>query len=99
MFAIVNYDNFTIVPDVLDASSEMARGLSERFYWGMTRYTPSSFPRAKFGDEFERCAVAPCNYERREDARAPARNRARLEAVIARRGEQQEAACNPARTA
>ncbi len=70
VFAIVNYDNFTIVPDMLDAYSEMVQGLNERFYSGVTRYTTSSFLRAKLGDALERRAVAPYIYESSEEAHA-----------------------------
>ena len=55
--AIVNYDNFTIFPDVIDEYSAMVRGLVDRFYAGMTRYTTSSFLRTKLGDALSRRAV------------------------------------------
>jgi propionate CoA-transferase len=70
VFSIVNYDNFTILPDVLDAYSEMVQGLNERFYSGVTRYTTSSFLRAKLGDALEQRAVAPYIYESSEEAHA-----------------------------
>ncbi len=68
--AIVNYDNFTIVPDVLDAYSDMVHGLVQRFYSGVTRYTTSSFLRAKLGDALEQRAVAPYIFESAEEAQA-----------------------------
>jgi len=70
VFAIVNYDNFTILPDVLDAYSEVVQGLNERFYSGVTRYTTSSFLRAKLGDALEQRAVAPYIHESSEEALA-----------------------------
>ena len=70
VFAIVNYDNFTILPDVLDAYSDMVQGLMQRFYSGVTRYTTSSFLRAKLGDALERRAVAPYIYESPDEAHA-----------------------------
>ena len=70
VFAIVNYDNFTILPNVLDAYSEMVEGLTRRFYSGVTRYTTSSFLRAKLGDALEQRSVAPYIYESSEEARA-----------------------------
>ncbi len=70
VFAIVNYDNFTILPDLLDAYSQMVQNLMQRFYSGVTRYTTSSFLRAKLGDALEQRAVAPYIYESSEEALA-----------------------------
>lgn len=47
--AIVNYDNFFIAPELLDAYIDMVHELSERFYSGVTRYTTSAFMRSYFG--------------------------------------------------
>lgn len=47
--AIVNYDNFSIVPDLLDAYVEMVHDLTQRFYSRVTRYTTSTFMRSYFG--------------------------------------------------
>ena len=70
VFAIVNYDNFTIGRDLLDAYSEMVLELNRRFYSGVTRYTTSSFLRAKLGDALERRAVSPHIFESSEEAHA-----------------------------
>lgn len=48
--AIVNYDNFSIVPDLLDAYVEMVHDLTQRFYSRVTRYTTSTFMRSYFGN-------------------------------------------------
>lgn len=69
VFAIVNYDNFTILPELLDAYSEMVQGLMQRFYSNVTRYTTSSFLRAKLGDALEQRAVAPYIFESADEAR------------------------------
>jgi propionate CoA-transferase len=66
--AIVNYDNFSIRPDILDAYSEMVMKLVNR-YDGVTRYTTSSFLRMKLGDALKRRGVAPYIYESPEEAR------------------------------
>ncbi len=68
--AIVNYDNFTIAPDMLDAYSDMVQGLTQRFYSSVTRYTTSSFLRAKLGDALEQRAVAPYIFESADEAQA-----------------------------
>jgi propionate CoA-transferase len=72
--AVVNYDHFTILPDVLDAYSEMVKGLVERHYRSVARYTTSSFLRMKLGDALKQRGVAPHIVESaaqaREDMRA-----------------------------
>jgi propionate CoA-transferase len=70
VYAIVNYENFQIFPDIMDAYSEMVRNLSDRFYLGVTRYTTNGFLRTKLGDALSRRAVAPHIYESAEEARA-----------------------------
>ena len=70
VYAIVNYDNFTILPDVLDAYTDMVKGLMDRFYSGVTRYTTSSFLRMKLGDALALRSVAPYIYESSEEAHA-----------------------------
>jgi propionate CoA-transferase len=60
--AIVNYDNFTIAPDLLDAYVEMVNGLTERFYSRVTRYTHSTFMRAYVGAAFTRSHKEPALY-------------------------------------
>jgi len=70
VYAIVNYDNFKIFPDIVDDYSAMVRDLVDRFYSGATRYTTSGFLRAKLGDALNRRAVAPHIYESADEARA-----------------------------
>ena len=43
VYVIVNYDNFEILPDIVDEYSVMVRDLVDRFYSGVTRYTTSGF--------------------------------------------------------
>jgi len=69
-YAIVNYENFTIAPELMDAYGEMVHGLVERYYSGVTRYTTSSFLRMKLGDALQRRDVAPHIYESAEEARS-----------------------------
>ena len=63
VYAIVNYDNFKIEPDLLDAYSAMVRGLMDKYYAEVTRYTTSGFLRMKLGDALARRGVAPHIYE------------------------------------
>jgi propionate CoA-transferase len=69
VYVIVNYDNFTILPDVVDEYARMVHDLVERFYSGVTRYTTSGFLRAKLGEAFRERAVAPHIYESADEAR------------------------------
>jgi len=66
--AIVNYDNFTIEPELLDAYSAMVRGLMDKYYSGVTRYTTSGFLRMKLGDALQKRGVAPHIYESATEA-------------------------------
>ncbi|MBS0494152.1 MAG: hypothetical protein JSS31_09395, partial [Proteobacteria bacterium] len=54
----------------LDAYSDMVQGLTQRFYSSVTRYTTSSFLRAKLGDALEQRAVAPYIFESADEAQA-----------------------------
>ncbi len=69
VYVIVNYDNFSILPDVVDAYAAMVHDLVERYYSGVTRYTTSGFLRAKLGDALQNREVAPHIYESADEAR------------------------------
>ncbi len=69
VYAIVNYDNFSISPDILNEYTYMVKGLVDRFYSGVTRYTTSAFLRMKLGDALRERNVAPHIYESQEEAR------------------------------
>jgi len=68
VYAIVNYDNFEISPEQVDAWTEMVEALVERYYWGVTRYTTSNFLRMKLGDALAQRGLAPHIYESAEEA-------------------------------
>ena len=68
VYAIVNYDNFVIAPDLIDAWTEMVKGVVERWYWGVTRYTTSNFLRMKLGTALSQRGLAPHIYESAEEA-------------------------------
>jgi propionate CoA-transferase len=67
--AIVNYDNFFILPDLADAYVDMVKSLVSRFYENVTRYTTSAFLRMKIGEGLKVRGVAPYIHESREEAR------------------------------
>jgi len=68
--AIVNYDNFFILPDLADAYVDMVKSLVSRFYENVTRYTTSAFLRMKVGDNLKARGLAPHIYETRDEAQA-----------------------------
>lgn len=70
VYTIVNYDNFTIMPDIVDEYTDMVKYLVDHYYSGVTRYTTSTFLRMKLGDALEKRDVASHIYESGEEARA-----------------------------
>ena len=73
VYAIVNYDNFFILPELLDEYSAAVRGLVDRFYSGVSRYTTSGFVRIKLGEALERRGVAPHIFESAAEAQSDLR--------------------------
>jgi propionate CoA-transferase len=70
VYAIVNYDNFSILPELLDDYSAMVSTLVDRFYSGVSRYTTSGFLRIKLGQALEKRGVAPHIFESAEEAQS-----------------------------
>jgi propionate CoA-transferase len=68
IYAIVNYDNFAIPPELIEPWTEMVKALVDKYYWGVTRYTTSNFLRMKLGDSLAQRGVAPHIYESAEEA-------------------------------
>ncbi len=68
VYTIVNYDNFSILPDIVDEYTEMVKSLVDRYYTGGTRYTTSTFLRMKLGDALKKRDVASHIYESRQEA-------------------------------
>jgi propionate CoA-transferase len=74
VYAIVNYDNFSIVPELLDEYSAAVRSLVDRFYSGVSRYTTSGFLRIKLGEALEKRGVAPHIFESAAEAQSDFRS-------------------------
>jgi propionate CoA-transferase len=68
VYAVVNYDNFSILPELVGPYTDMVKGLVDRYYTGVTRYTTSTFLRMKIGDALKERKMAPHIYETREEA-------------------------------
>ena len=67
--AIVNYDNFSILPELVDDYADAVKYVVSRFYEKVTRYTTSAFLRMKLGDGLKARGFASHVYESREEAR------------------------------
>jgi len=52
--AVINYDNFSIAPDLMDQYVASVNQLAERYYSKVTRYAHSTFMRASLGRAFRR---------------------------------------------
>ena len=68
VYTIVNYDNFTIHPELIDRYTGMVKYLVDTYYHTVTRYSTSAFNRMKMKDAFEKKNLAPSLYETREEA-------------------------------
>ena len=68
VFTIVNYDNFFILPQLMDGYANMIKELVDRFYLGVTCYTTSAFLRVKLGEALEQRDLAPHIYDNVEEA-------------------------------
>jgi propionate CoA-transferase len=75
VYAVVNYDHFTIDPLLEDEWAAMVRTLVDRHYLNVTRYTTSGFLRAKLGPALAARGVAAHIYETADEARAHLRDR------------------------
>jgi propionate CoA-transferase len=68
VYTIVNYDNFNILPDLMDEYTEMVKEFVEKYYIKTTNYTSSAFARMKLGDALREKKVTPHMYETRKEA-------------------------------
>ena len=70
VYAVVNYENFTILPELEDEYSQVIKHLVDTHYLDVTRYATSGFLRAKVNAVFEKRDVAANVFESAEEARA-----------------------------
>jgi propionate CoA-transferase len=75
VYTIVNYDNFSIMPDIVDEYTDMVKHLVDHYYSGVTRYTTSTFLRMKLGDALQKRDVAPHIYESSQEAQQALRKK------------------------
>jgi propionate CoA-transferase len=69
VYAIVNYDRFQVLPELIDDYFGMVKGIMDRYYHDVTRYTSNTFLRIKLGEALERSSVAPNLYDSEHEAR------------------------------
>jgi propionate CoA-transferase len=67
--AIVNYENFTVLPGAWDAYVDMARQVAQAHYSSVSRHTTRAFLRAKLGKAFHQRGIAPHIFGSEHDAR------------------------------
>ncbi|HEV7915352.1 MAG TPA: CoA-transferase, partial [Albitalea sp.] len=66
--AIVDYDNFMVLPDAWDAYVDMVRDVAQAHYSNVTRYTTSAFVHAKLGSALRDRNVPPHIFDSAEEA-------------------------------
>ena len=66
--AIVNYERFSIAPELIDDYTAMVKDLMDRHYSKVTRYTASTFLRARLGESFGKRIADPNIFETRDEA-------------------------------
>jgi propionate CoA-transferase len=69
MHSVVNYDNFVVDEDVLDAYADVVKYIEETYYLSVHRYTTSAFLRLKLGKELEKRKLSPRVYETAAEAK------------------------------
>jgi propionate CoA-transferase len=74
VFAVVNYDRFSIAPELTDEYIGMVKGVMDRHYHDVTRYTSSTFLRLKLGEALTRGNVPPHLYSTVDEAEANLRS-------------------------
>jgi propionate CoA-transferase len=63
MHSVVNYDNFVVDEDALDAYADLVKYIDETYYLSVHRYTTSAFLRLKLGKELGKRQLSPRIYE------------------------------------
>ena len=69
VYAVVNYDQFSIDPELSDAYAAMQTYMTKNYFERVSRYTTSAFLRIKLGSALEKRGMAPHIYETPEEAR------------------------------
>ena len=70
VYAVVNYDRFSIMPELVDDYIEMVKGLMETCYHDVTRFTSNTFLRARLGEALEKRQIAARSFGTAAEAEA-----------------------------
>jgi len=70
VYAIVNYDRFTILPELIDGYLAMVKTVVDTYYHDVTRYTSNAFLRVRLGEELEKRKLAPRVFGTASEAQA-----------------------------
>ncbi|HCZ13740.1 MAG TPA: acyl CoA:acetate/3-ketoacid CoA transferase [Candidatus Accumulibacter sp.] len=70
VYAIVNYDRFSIVPELVDDYIDMVKEVVDTYYHNVTRFTSNTFLRARLGEALEKRKIAARSYETAAEAEA-----------------------------
>ena len=69
VWGVVNYDHFSLLPELEDAWLDMVREVVRTHYLDVTRYTTSGFLRHKLGQALGQRGLSPHIYESADEAR------------------------------
>ncbi|MBL8373514.1 acyl CoA:acetate/3-ketoacid CoA transferase [Accumulibacter sp.] len=70
VYAIVNYDRFSILPELVDDYIDMVKGLMETCYHDVTRFTSNTFFRARLGEALAKRRISANSYSTVAEAEA-----------------------------
>jgi propionate CoA-transferase len=71
VFTIVNYDNFSIVPELEDEYISLVKQVVDKYYESVTRYTTSAFMRFKLADVLkQKAGLKPSMFKSQKEAKA-----------------------------
>ncbi len=65
---IVNYDNFSVAPHLVDDYADLVKELMQHYYAGVTRYSTNAFHRLELARTLESRRIRPQIYHSREQA-------------------------------
>jgi propionate CoA-transferase len=65
---VVNYDNFSILPDLIDQYAKVVKELTDLYYLTVARYSTSGFLRAKLGAALANREAPPHIHESHDEA-------------------------------
>ncbi len=68
VYTIVNYDNFTLNPNILDEYTDMVKRVVSELYSDVTRYSSSAFLRMRLGEALKKRKMPPHLYESLKEA-------------------------------